>query len=66
MTEGAWWPKDYDGPPQVSFAAEEAAEIGLKLGDRITVEILGRPIEAEITSFRVVDFSTAGIASCWR
>ena len=61
LTEGVWWPKDYDGPPQVSFAAEEAAEIGLKLGDRITVEILGRPIEAEITSFRVVDFSTAGI-----
>ncbi len=61
VTEGAWWPRDYDGPPQVSFAAEEAKEIGLKLGDRITVEILGRAIEAEITSFRVVDFSTAGI-----
>ncbi|MBL9059415.1 MAG: FtsX-like permease family protein [Mangrovicoccus sp.] len=61
ITEGAWWPKDYAGPPQVSFAAEEAAEIGLKLGDRITVNILGRDIEAEITSFRVVDFSTAGI-----
>ncbi|MCA8881197.1 MAG: FtsX-like permease family protein [Rhodobacteraceae bacterium] len=61
ITEGAWWPKGYDGPPQVSFAAEEAKEIGLKLGDRITVNILGRDIEAEITSFRVVDFSSAGI-----
>jgi len=45
----------------VSFAAEEAAELGLSLGDEITVNILGRDITAEVTSFRVVDFSTAGI-----
>ncbi len=49
------------GPPQISFAAEEAAEIGLKLGDELTVNILGRDIEATIASFRNVDFSTAGI-----
>ncbi|QYK41213.1 MAG: FtsX-like permease family protein [Paracoccaceae bacterium] len=61
VTAGAWWPEGHDGPPQVSFAAEEAAEIGLRLGDRITVNILGRDIEAQVTSFRVVDFSTAGI-----
>ena len=61
VTEGTWWPADYTGPAQVSFAAEEAAEIGLRLGDRITVNILGRDIEAEVTSFRVVKFETAGI-----
>lgn len=61
ITAGDWWPVGYDGQPQVSFAAEEAAEMGLKLGDMLTVNILGRDIEAEITSFRVVDFSTAGI-----
>jgi putative ABC transport system permease protein len=61
VTAGAWWPEDYAGPPQVSFAATEAEELGLKLGDRITVNILGRDIEAEITSFRQVDFSTAGM-----
>jgi putative ABC transport system permease protein len=61
ITEGAWWPANYDGPPQMSFAAEEAAEIGLKLGDDVTVNILGRDITATVTSFRVVDFSTAGI-----
>lgn len=61
VTAGQWWPEDYSGPPQVSFAAEEAEEMGLKLGDRIVVNILGRDIEAEITSFRQVDFSTAGI-----
>jgi putative ABC transport system permease protein len=61
VTQGTWWPADYNGPPQISFAEEEALEIGLKLGDRLTVNILGRDIEAEVTSFRVVDFSTAGI-----
>ena len=61
LTAGTWWEKDYTGPPQISFAAEEAAEMGLKLGDKLTVNILGRDITAEITSFREVDFSTAGI-----
>ncbi|WP_170332257.1 ABC transporter permease [Ruegeria arenilitoris] len=61
ITGGAWWPEDYDGPPQVSFAAEEALEMGLKLGDELTVNILGRDITAELTSFREVDFSTAGM-----
>ncbi|MBE9637576.1 ABC transporter permease [Salipiger mangrovisoli] len=61
VTAGEWWPEDYSGPPQVSFAAEEAEEIGLKLGDEITLNILGRDITATITSFREVDFSTAGI-----
>lgn len=61
VTGGTWWPADYAGPPQVSFAAEEAEEMGLKLGDNLTVNILGRDIEAEITSFRQVDFSTGGM-----
>lgn len=61
VTAGKWWPADYAGPPQISFAAEEAGEIGLVLGDRVTVNILGRDIEAEITSLREVDFSSAGM-----
>lgn len=61
VTAGAWWPVDYSGAPQISFAAEEAEEIGLKLGDKLTVNILGRDIEATVTSFRVVDFSNAGM-----
>ncbi|MFZ5963329.1 ABC transporter permease [Thalassococcus sp. BH17M4-6] len=61
ITAGEFWPEDYQGDPQISFAQEEADEIGLKLGDKITVNILGRDITATITSFREVDFSTAGI-----
>ncbi len=61
ITHGDWWPEGYDGPPQISFATEEALELGMQLGDEITVNILGRDITAEVTSFREVDFSTAGI-----
>lgn len=62
LTGGTWWGADYGGAPQVSFAAEEAAEMGLKLGDTLTVNILGRDITATLTSFREVDFSSAGMA----
>ncbi|MFC6687210.1 ABC transporter permease [Jhaorihella thermophila] len=61
LTAGHWWPQGYTGPPQVSFAREEAEEMGLNLGDTITINILGRDITATITSFREVDFSTAGM-----
>ncbi|WP_136685108.1 ABC transporter permease [Falsirhodobacter xinxiangensis] len=58
---GESWAADYSGPPQISFSAEAAGEMGLNLGDRITVNILGRDIEAELTSLRNVDFSDAGM-----
>lgn len=61
ITEGAWWPEGYTGPPQISFAAEEAEEMNLSLGDEMTVNILGRDITGTVTSFREVDFSNAGI-----
>lgn len=61
LTEGAWWPLDYAGAPQVSFAAEEAAELGLRLGDHLILNVLGRDLEAEVTSFRAVDFRSARI-----
>lgn len=61
VTAGEWWPPEYSGPPLISFAAEEAAELGLSLGDTLSVNIMGRDITATIASFREVDFSTAGI-----
>jgi putative ABC transport system permease protein len=61
IVAGAWWPDDYAGPPLAAFAAEEAAEIGLSIGDTITVNILGRDIEAEIAALREVRFENAGI-----
>jgi putative ABC transport system permease protein len=61
LTEGTWWPEDYDGPPLISFGAEEAAEIGLSLGDTVTVNVLGRDITGTIANFRELDFRTGGI-----
>ncbi|AZL58761.1 FtsX-like permease family protein [Tabrizicola piscis] len=61
ITAGTFWAEDYAGDPQISFAAEEAEEMGLKLGDTLTVNILGRDITGTITSFREVDFSNAGM-----
>ena len=46
----------------MSFAAEEGRELGLKLGDAITVNILGRDITATIASFREVRFESMGIS----
>jgi putative ABC transport system permease protein len=61
LLDGTWWAPDYAGPPLVSFAAEEAEEMNIALGDTVTVNILGRDFTATVSSFREVDFSTAGI-----
>ena len=61
ITDGEWWAADYSGPPLISFSREEAEEMGLSLGDTLTVNVLGRDITAEITSFRQVDFDDAGM-----
>ena len=61
ITDGNWWPEDYTGPPLISFATEEGAEMGLRIGDTITTNILGRDITATIANFREVSFEDAGI-----
>jgi putative ABC transport system permease protein len=61
ITEGEWWPEDYTGPPLVSFSAEEAAEIGLSIGDELVINVLGRDLTATVASFREVSFEDAGL-----
>lgn len=61
LSEGKWWPSDYSGEPLVSFSAQEAQELGLKLGDTVTVNVLGRNISARIASFRQVQWESMGI-----
>ncbi|MEM1299865.1 MAG: FtsX-like permease family protein, partial [Pseudomonadota bacterium] len=62
VTEGAWWEAGYAGPPLVSFAEEEGRELGLSIGSTVTVNILGRPITAEVASFRKVEWRGMGIS----
>jgi putative ABC transport system permease protein len=61
LTEGEWWPANYVGPPLVSFSAQFAHDLHLKIGDSVTVNILGRDIEARIHNLRDVNFRTGGI-----
>jgi putative ABC transport system permease protein len=61
LAEGAWWPKDYRGPPLVSFAAEEGRKLGLKVGDNVTVNVLGRNITAKIANLRTVEWRSMSI-----
>ena len=60
IVAGKWWPSDYAGPPLVSMDAEQAGLLGLKVGDRITVSVLGVEIEATIASLREVDWDSMG------
>jgi putative ABC transport system permease protein len=61
LIEGSWWPADYRGEPLVSFSADEAKALGLKLDDTVTVNVLGRNITARISSFRRVQWESMGI-----
>lgn len=61
ITEGEWWPADYTGEPLVSFSAEEAGELGLKIGETITVNVLGRDITAKLANFRTVEWESLSI-----
>ncbi len=61
LTQGVWWPADYTGEPQVSFSAKEGGELGLKLGETVTVNVLGREITARIANFRAVEWESLSI-----
>ena len=61
LSEGTWWPEDYSGEPLVSFSADEGRELGLKLGDTVTVNVLGRNITARIANFRNVEWESLSI-----
>lgn len=61
LAAGGWWPPDYQGPPLVSFDAALARGMGLKVGDTLAVNLLGREITATIASLRSIDWERLGI-----
>jgi hypothetical protein len=61
IVAGSWWPADYRGAPLVSFDAELAQGMGLKLGDTLSVNLLGREITATIANLRQIDWARLGI-----
>lgn len=61
LVAGEWWPKDYSGQPLVSFEKRAADGLGLKVGDKVSVNVLGRTIEAQIANLRTVEWESLGI-----
>ena len=61
VVEGQWWGRDYDGPPLVSIEKKIADGLGLKIGDQIVVNVLGRNMPATIANLRAVDWQSLGI-----
>ncbi len=61
VVEGEWWSADYSGPPLVSIEKKIADGLGLKIGDEIVVNVLGRDIPATVGNMRTVDWQGLGI-----
>ncbi|CAA0105655.1 Uncharacterised protein [Starkeya nomas] len=61
LVAGDWWAADYAGPPVVSFEREIAEAFGLKIGDEVTVNVLGRTITATIANLRDVEWERLAI-----
>jgi putative ABC transport system permease protein len=61
VVAGEWWPADYSGEPLVSFETELAGKLGLKIGDTVTVNVLGRNVTARIANLREVKWESLAI-----
>ena len=61
LVEGQWWGPTISGPPLISFEKKIADGLGLKIGDPVTVNVLGRNITAPIANMRTVDWQSLAI-----
>ena len=61
VVAGEWWSADYDGPPLVSMESGVADGLGVKLGDSVTLNVLGRNVTAKVANLRRVDWRSLAI-----
>ncbi len=61
VVAGKWWAADYAGEPLVSFEAAIAKGLGLKIGDTVTVNVLGRNVTARIANLRDVKWESLSL-----
>jgi putative ABC transport system permease protein len=56
LVAGAWWPADYSGPPLLSLDAGLAHGWGMRVGDTLRANVLGRDIDFRIANLRDIDW----------
>ncbi len=61
VVAGDWWKPGYSGEPLVSFEAELAQNLGMKIGDSITVNVLGRNLTAKVANLREVKWESLAL-----
>jgi putative ABC transport system permease protein len=57
LTSGQWWQPGSDSR-EVSVEEDFGRELGVKLGDELSFDIAGEPVQATVTSFRTVEWDT--------
>jgi putative ABC transport system permease protein len=57
---GRWWRADYRGPPLLALDVDVAHGAGVRVGDTVSLLILGRQIDARVAVLRKVDFGGFG------
>jgi putative ABC transport system permease protein len=52
LISGQWWAADYAGPPQIALSRDLAEAADLKVGDSLTLQLLGREMDVRIAALR--------------
>lgn len=60
VVKGRWWAPDYAGPALAAVSVDAARGPRLRVGDAISLDVLGRRIEARVAVLRKVDVATFG------
>ncbi len=60
IVDGHWWPANYGGPPLVALAVDAAKGANIKVGDAMSLDLLGRTIDARVAVVRRIDFAGFG------
>ncbi|MFE1597967.1 ABC transporter permease [Methylobacterium sp. ID0610] len=61
VTAGSWWNAEQARTPLVSFDDQLGRALGLKVGDSVTVNVLGRNLTVRIANLRHVEWRNLGI-----
>jgi putative ABC transport system permease protein len=59
ITRGRWWGPE-PGPARISVEEAMARQLGVEVGGRLTFDVQGVPVEAEVASLRKVDWQSLG------